>query len=50
MNTDAVTILAFVYLTSLVGTTLQLDCCLEDLATISLALQTLIQIFEVKKK
>ncbi|AEV99005.1 hypothetical protein A4D02_10630 [Niastella koreensis] len=31
-----VTILALVYLTSTVGATLRLDCCLENLATIGL--------------
>jgi hypothetical protein len=31
-----VTILAFVYLTSTVGATLRLDCCLENLGTIGL--------------
>lgn len=36
MKQFLVTILAFVYLTSTVGATLRLDCCLENLVTIGL--------------
>ena len=37
MKKFLVTILAFVYLTSTVGATLRLDCCLENLVTIGLS-------------
>jgi hypothetical protein len=50
MKKFLVTILAFVYLTSTVGATLRLDCCLENLVTIGLGANTAGEVWSKENK